>query len=189
MKISWKYINGHGPYAYAQVSVRKGSAVKSRHVAYLGREGGLLVPGKTVRIGDERVRVPEIPVRAGDVAPNSRKKGRVRQYVAVDADGDVVYVAGARTWSVGKTSSRLRASCRQAARSSRNRRRCPRRRVRGWRAAAWRSTKKSTAGCQRRTRSSRVRRARETTCSGKPRRTAWRRTESSRTSGRTTSST
>ena len=38
-KITWKTINGYGPYAYAQLSVRTGKHVTSKHVAYLGAYG------------------------------------------------------------------------------------------------------------------------------------------------------
>ena len=39
-KITWKVINGYGPYAYAQLSERTGKHVTSKHVAYLGAYGG-----------------------------------------------------------------------------------------------------------------------------------------------------
>ena len=40
-KITWKTINGYGPYAYAQLSVRTGKHVTSKHVAYLGAYGNM----------------------------------------------------------------------------------------------------------------------------------------------------
>ena len=47
MKIAWKYINGHGPYAYVQRTVRDGDSTTSEHVAYLGCAGGNLKAGQT----------------------------------------------------------------------------------------------------------------------------------------------
>ena len=91
MKIVWKYINGHGPYAYVQESVREGDKVTSRHVAYLGRGGGALSPGTTVRIKGDVATVPALPPSAAGVAPK-RRADKARQYVVRNADGDVVYV-------------------------------------------------------------------------------------------------
>ena len=51
VKVAWKTINGYGPYAYLQKSVKKGGKVTSKHIAYLGaagpgKDGIALVPGK-----------------------------------------------------------------------------------------------------------------------------------------------
>ena len=47
VKVAWKVINGYGPYAYLQQSVKAGGKVTSKHLAYLGKAGaGGLVPGK-----------------------------------------------------------------------------------------------------------------------------------------------
>ena len=51
VKVAWKTINGYGPYAYLQKSVRSGGKVTSKHIAYLGKaglgkDGIALVPGK-----------------------------------------------------------------------------------------------------------------------------------------------
>ncbi len=51
VKIAWKVINGYGPYAYLQNSVKSGGKVTSKHLAYLGRAGaGGLVPGKHFKV-------------------------------------------------------------------------------------------------------------------------------------------
>ena len=36
VKVAWKTINGYGPYAYLQKSVKSGGKVTSKHIAYLG---------------------------------------------------------------------------------------------------------------------------------------------------------
>lgn len=51
VKVAWKTINGYGPYAYLQQSVKSGGKVTSKHIAYLGvaglgKDGIALVPGK-----------------------------------------------------------------------------------------------------------------------------------------------
>ena len=47
VKIAWKVINGYGPYAYLQESVKNNGKVTSKHIAYLGAAGkNGLVPGK-----------------------------------------------------------------------------------------------------------------------------------------------
>ena len=51
VKVAWKTINGYGPYAYLQKSVKSGGKVTSKHIAYLGAagvgKGGVaLIPGK-----------------------------------------------------------------------------------------------------------------------------------------------
>ena len=92
--IRWKYINRHGPYAYVQASERREGEVESKHVAYLGRMGGNLVPGAEVRYGDEVMTVPPVPDEpggAGPVVPNNRKS-RAQQYVIKDESGVLVYV-------------------------------------------------------------------------------------------------
>ena len=38
VKVAWKYINGYGPYAYLQESVREGDKVTSKHLKYLGKD-------------------------------------------------------------------------------------------------------------------------------------------------------
>lgn len=68
VKVAWKVINGYGPYAYLQKSVKAGEKVKSLHVAYLGSPGtGGLIPGKHLNVpqSDEyeggRLMVPFVP--------------------------------------------------------------------------------------------------------------------------------
>ena len=51
VKVAWKVINGYGPYAYLQKSVKSKGKVTSKHIAYLGaaglgKDGIALVPGK-----------------------------------------------------------------------------------------------------------------------------------------------
>ena len=53
VKVAWKVINGYGPYAYLQKSVKSKGKVTSKHIAYLGaagvgKDGVALVPGKHV---------------------------------------------------------------------------------------------------------------------------------------------
>lgn len=49
--IAWKTINGYGPYAYLQHSVKVGQGhVNSMHIAYLGKVGVIATPGQTVTI-------------------------------------------------------------------------------------------------------------------------------------------
>ena len=51
VKIAWKVINGYGPYAYLQHSMKSGGKVTSKHLAYLGKAGaGGLVPGKHFQV-------------------------------------------------------------------------------------------------------------------------------------------
>ena len=58
-KIAWKVINGYGPYAYLQESVKTAGKVISKHLAYLGKAGtGGLFPGKHVTL-------PAVPGFAG----------------------------------------------------------------------------------------------------------------------------
>jgi len=90
MKIEWKMIGGHGPYAYARRSVREGRRVRSIHVAYLGRLGGDLTPGAGIWIDGDYATVPPIPETMPATSP--RRRGTARQYVVRDADGRVVYV-------------------------------------------------------------------------------------------------
>ena len=68
--VRWKMINGHGPYAYLEESVKEGEKVTSRHIACLGATGsGGLAPGSTVNLSahgrDGTVTVPEIPAGLG----------------------------------------------------------------------------------------------------------------------------
>ena len=46
VKIAWKVINGYGPYAYLQKSVKNSGKVVSQHIAYLGTAGKGPIPGK-----------------------------------------------------------------------------------------------------------------------------------------------
>ena len=46
VKMTWKVINGYGPYAYLQKSVKSGGKVVSDHIAYLGKAGKGPIPGK-----------------------------------------------------------------------------------------------------------------------------------------------
>ena len=51
VKIAWKVINGYGPYAYLQESVKNNGKVTSKHIAYLGAAGkNGLVPGKNFTV-------------------------------------------------------------------------------------------------------------------------------------------
>ena len=51
VKVAWKVINGHGPYAYLQESVKDDGKVTSKHIAYLGSVGKKgLIPGKNLTI-------------------------------------------------------------------------------------------------------------------------------------------
>ena len=51
VKIAWKTINGYGPYAYLQESLKDHGKVKSKHLAYLGAAGtNGLVPGKMLTV-------------------------------------------------------------------------------------------------------------------------------------------
>jgi len=52
VKVAWKVINGYGPYAYLQESVKSGGKVTSNHIAYLGKaglgkDGVVVIPGKS----------------------------------------------------------------------------------------------------------------------------------------------
>ena len=61
-KVVWKMINGYGPYAYLQESVRSGDTVTSRHIRYLGK----IKAGGHVEYEGKQVLVP--------VAPNLRSQ-------------------------------------------------------------------------------------------------------------------
>ena len=67
MKVAWKVINGYGPYAYLQKSVKyPGGKVISEHVAYLGSMSkpkiqALLEPGQSFKWGNQTIVVPKIP--------------------------------------------------------------------------------------------------------------------------------
>ena len=51
VKVAWKVINGYGPYAYLQESVKNDGKVTSKHIAYLGSVGKKgLIPGKNLTI-------------------------------------------------------------------------------------------------------------------------------------------
>ena len=62
MKVAWKVVRGHGPYAYLQESVWKGDGkVVSKHIKYLGPFGKSGVfPGKRVK-GYPKVRILSVP--------------------------------------------------------------------------------------------------------------------------------
>jgi len=50
-KVAWKTISGYGPYAYLQESVWLGGGkVTSKHIAYLGKLGGLAGGGQQVAV-------------------------------------------------------------------------------------------------------------------------------------------
>ena len=56
VKLAWKVINGHGPYAYLQKSVKHpDGTVTSDHIAYLGamKPGGPL-PGKFLTVSGNK---------------------------------------------------------------------------------------------------------------------------------------
>ena len=91
MKLTWKFINGYGPYLYLQRTVRRGGTEVSEHVAYLGRAGGNLVPGATVSYRGEEVKVPDLPDGKEVVAPNKGSR-QAQQYVIKDKSGKLVYV-------------------------------------------------------------------------------------------------
>ena len=68
VKIAWKVINSYGPYAYLQESVKEGSKVTSKHLAYLGSIGKAgLIPGTVLMVPSSkdfpggRVTVPFVP--------------------------------------------------------------------------------------------------------------------------------
>ena len=51
VKIAWKVINGYGPYAYLQETLKEQGKVKSKHLAYLGAAGtNGLIPGKMLTV-------------------------------------------------------------------------------------------------------------------------------------------
>ena len=78
VKVAWKVINGHGPYAYLQKSVKTGNKVKSEHVAYLGKVGtGGVIPGKHVNVPkSEEFEGGRIPVPyVGDEVMEKLKPG------------------------------------------------------------------------------------------------------------------
>ena len=68
-KITWKVINGCGPYAYLQGTERVGATVHSPHIRYLGKIGSLskagigeVLPGREVELPTgETVVVPALP--------------------------------------------------------------------------------------------------------------------------------
>ncbi len=62
VKVAWKVINGFGPYAYLQKSVKKpDGTVVSEHVAYLGGFGKAgLVPSHHVTFKGERILIPSV---------------------------------------------------------------------------------------------------------------------------------
>ncbi len=61
--IAWKVINGYGPYAYLQQSVRIGDKVISKHLQYLGGAGGgsMMRPGKSISYQGDPVFAPPFP--------------------------------------------------------------------------------------------------------------------------------
>ena len=51
VKVAWKVVNGYGPYAYVQKSVKVGNKVKSVHIGYLGKAGtNDVIPGKHINV-------------------------------------------------------------------------------------------------------------------------------------------
>ena len=64
--VTWKLIDGRGPYAYLRQSVRVEGRVTTRHLGYLGRwcadGSGAVNPGSVVTTPDgQEVRVPQFP--------------------------------------------------------------------------------------------------------------------------------
>ncbi len=61
--IAWKVINGYGPYAYLQQSVRVGKTVISKHLQYLGAagSGSMMRPGKSISYQGDPVFAPPFP--------------------------------------------------------------------------------------------------------------------------------
>ena len=80
VKIAWKVINGYGPYAYLQDTLKAGGKVVSKHLAYLGKAGaGGLFPGKYFQAAavagfpGGAVRVPMVPDETlGALKPNPK---------------------------------------------------------------------------------------------------------------------
>ena len=80
VKIAWKVINGYGPYAYLQDTLKTGGKVVSKHLAYLGKPGaGGLFPGKYFQVAavagfpGGAVRVPMVPGETlGALKPNPK---------------------------------------------------------------------------------------------------------------------
>ena len=91
MKVAWKYIKGYGPYAYLQSSERDGDSVTSKHVRYLGRAGGNLLPGATINVDGHTITVPDYPGDKGIVEPKTARQP-AQQYVIKDDDGNLTYV-------------------------------------------------------------------------------------------------
>ena len=67
-KVSWKTIKGYGPYAYLQESVWVGGTSITKHIAYLGKFGGIasgtsgggLFPGHHISWAGQRIIVPKV---------------------------------------------------------------------------------------------------------------------------------
>jgi len=80
-KVAWKTISGYGPYAYLQESVWLGGGkVTSKHIAYLGKLGGLagggaggsLFPGHHISWEGSRINVPSVdPDIKADLKPSA----------------------------------------------------------------------------------------------------------------------
>ena len=90
VKVAWKTVNGYGPYAYLQKSVKVQGHVHSKHLAYLGKAGkGGLIPGKHFNVPSSgnfaggRVRVPfvgeetEETLKPGPLAAVASMKAQV----------------------------------------------------------------------------------------------------------------
>jgi len=103
-KIGWKVINGYGPYAYLQQSVRRGDKVTSDHIQYLGRLGatsnigsGVLLPGYRVEApfrvdlpSGEAVGIPLVPPYVAiQLKPSSQRV--MFRALAGEALADFVY--------------------------------------------------------------------------------------------------
>ena len=67
VKLAWKIINGYGPYAYLQKSVKfPDGKVVSEHIKYLGSLSKPkidvdLTPGKSFKWRGESIAVPQLP--------------------------------------------------------------------------------------------------------------------------------
>lgn len=74
MKIAWKTIKGHGPYAYLQETVRtdRGTTV-SKHVAYLGK-AAKFPPGLKITANGGSVKIPKIPQDVFDELTKKEQK-------------------------------------------------------------------------------------------------------------------
>ena len=99
VKVAWKTVNGYGPYAYLQKSVKVQGHVQSKHLAYLGKAGkDGLIPGKHFNVPSSgnfaggRVRVPfvgeetEETLKPGPLAAVASMKAQVAAGLPAEAD-------------------------------------------------------------------------------------------------------